>query len=116
MRIAVVAVSILLSLVFGAGGAALLAGAQPFAGNMDRLRVPSRIRALVGVAEVCAAGGLLVGLAVTALNVASAAGLVALMLGALLFHARARDPLEEYAPALVLGLTSAGLLVLHAAG
>ena len=75
MSIAVVAVSILLAVVFGAGGAGLLAGAQPFAGNMDRLGVPDPVRVLVGVAEIAAAGGLLLGLAVTPLSVAAAAGL-----------------------------------------
>jgi uncharacterized membrane protein YphA (DoxX/SURF4 family) len=115
MSIAVASVSILLALVFGAGGAALLAGAQPFAGNMDRLGVPDPVRVLVGVAEIAAAGGLLLGLAVTPLSVAAAAGLVTLMVGALLFHARAKDPVKEYAPAVVLGLLSAGLLLLHTA-
>jgi uncharacterized membrane protein YphA (DoxX/SURF4 family) len=114
VSIAVVAVSIALAAVFGAGGIGLLAGAQPFAGNMDRLGVPMPIRVLVGVAEVAAAVGLLVGLAVTPLNVAAAAGLVALMIGALTYHARAKDPVKEYAPAVVLGLLSTGLLVLHA--
>jgi len=116
VNIAIAAVSITLAVVFGAGGVALLAGAQPFAGNMDRLEVPGPIRVLVGVAEVAAAAGLLVGLAVTSLNVAAAAGLVALMVGALSFHARAKDPAKEYAPAVVLGLLAAGLLALQAAG
>ena len=116
MSIAVAAVSITLAVVFGAGGAGLLAGAQPFAGNMDRLRVPGATRVVIGVAEIAAAAGLLIGLAVTPLNVAAAAGLVALMIGALVFHARAKDPAKEYAAAAVFGLMSVGLLALHAAG
>lgn len=116
MNNAIVALSIVLAVAFGAGGAALLAGAAPLVANMDRLRVSAPIRLLVGVAEIAAAVGLLVGLSVRPLNAAAAAGLVALMIGAVWFHARAKDPAKEFAPAVVLGLLAAGLLVLHAAG
>lgn len=116
MTTSIAALSVVLALVFGAGGAGLLAGAQPFAGNLDRLRVPGPLRVLIGVAELCAAAGLLVGLAFPPLAVAAAAGLVALMIGALAFHVRAQDPAKEYAPAVVCGLVSAALLALHAVG
>lgn len=64
MRTAVIILSLLLALPFGAGGVGLLAGAQPFAGTMDRLRVSRPLRRLIGFSEVAAAGGLLGGLGI----------------------------------------------------
>ena len=112
MPIEAIMLALLLALVFGLGGVGLLLGKQPFAGNMDRLRVAPAVRVLVGIAEVLAAVGLLVGLALRPLATAAAAGLVLLMIGAVYHHWRARDPRREFAPALVLGALSGALVVL----
>lgn len=61
---------------------------------------------LIGVAELAAAGGVLIGVAWRPLGVAAAAGMALLLIGALSAHRRAGDALQHTAPALVtLGLS-----------
>ncbi len=54
---------------------------------------------LIGVAELAAAAGVLAGLWWHPLGVAAAAGMVLLLLGAVLTHRRAADSGKEMAPA-----------------
>jgi DoxX-like protein len=56
----------------------------------DRLGVPGRLWAAVGVPEALAAVGLVAGLWWPALGLAAAVGVVLLMIGAVAFHLRAR--------------------------
>ncbi len=56
----------------------------------------------IGALELAGAIGLLVGVAVPALQVASGAGLLLLLVGAVAAHRRVGDGLKEAAPALVL--------------
>lgn len=107
-----IVLSVLLAAVFvGAGGAKLTA--QPAMRTSARhLGVPWDRYRLIGVLEVAAALGLLVGLAIEPLAVAAAAGLVLLMAGAVTFHLRAGDPPGRWAPPAVLGLLALVLVVL----
>jgi uncharacterized membrane protein YphA (DoxX/SURF4 family) len=67
---------------------------------------------LIGVAELAAAAGVLIGLWWHPLGVAAAAGLALLLLGALITHRRAADHGKEMAPALLgLALTLAYLAI-----
>ena len=67
---------------------------------------------LIGVAELAAAGGVLAGLWWHPLGLAAAAGMVLLLLGALITHRRAADSGKETAPALLaLAITIAYLVV-----
>src|SRR5271165_2511914 len=71
----------------------------------------SRYR-LIGVAELAAAAGILIGPWWHPLGVAAAAGMTLLLLGALITHRRAADSAKEMAPALVaLALTIAYLAI-----
>lgn len=71
----------------------------------------SRYR-LVGLAELAAAAGLLLGLTVPALGVAAAVGMTVLLVIALVFHRRAEDSPREAMPALTaLGLSLAYLAI-----
>lgn len=71
----------------------------------------SRYR-LVGLAELAAAGGLLLGLTVPALGIAAAVGMTALLVVALVFHKQAGDTPREAMPALTaLGLSLVYLAV-----
>jgi uncharacterized membrane protein YphA (DoxX/SURF4 family) len=56
---------------------------------------------LIGVAELAAAVGILIGLWWHPLGVAAAAGMALLLLGALITHRHAGDSAKEAAPALV---------------
>jgi hypothetical protein len=60
----------------------------------------SRYR-LIGIAELAAAAGVLIGLWWHPLGVAAAAGMALLLLGAMITHRRAADRGKEMAPALL---------------
>src|SRR5690349_14798338 len=67
---------------------------------------------LIGVAELAAAAGVLAGLWWHPLGVAAAAGMILLLIGALITHRRALDSAKEMAPALLsLAITLAYLAV-----
>jgi uncharacterized membrane protein YphA (DoxX/SURF4 family) len=67
---------------------------------------------LIGVAELAAAAGILAGLWWHPVGLAAAAGMVLLLLGALITHRRAADSGKETAPALLaLAITIAYLAV-----
>jgi hypothetical protein len=60
----------------------------------------SRYR-LIGVAELAAAAGILIGLWWHPLGVAAAAGMALLLLGAIVTHRKAADSVKDMVPALV---------------
>jgi len=67
---------------------------------------------LIGVAELAAAAGVLIGLWRHPLGVAAAAGMALLLLGAVITHRRAADGGKEMAPALLaLAITIAYLAI-----
>src|SRR6201996_6260096 len=67
---------------------------------------------LIGVAELAAAAGILIGLWWHPLGVAAAAGMILLLLGAVFTHRQAADSRREAAPALVaLAITLAYLAI-----
>jgi hypothetical protein len=66
---------------------------------------------VIGSLELAASVGLLVGLAWRPLGVAAAAGLVLLLVGALVTHFRARGAFAELVPALGFLLVAVGYLI-----
>jgi uncharacterized membrane protein YphA (DoxX/SURF4 family) len=68
------------------------------AGHFD---IPWAQYRLIGVAELVAAVGVLLGLVWSPVGVVAASGMCALLVGALASHRRVGDPLPEAAPALV---------------
>src|ERR1700746_1790718 len=74
--------------------------------------VPSPRYRLIGVPELAAAAGILIGLWWHPLGLAAAAGMALLLLGAIIAHRRAADSAREMAPAwLALLLTLAYLAI-----
>jgi uncharacterized membrane protein YphA (DoxX/SURF4 family) len=71
---------------------------------------------LIGVAELAAAIGVLVGLRVRPLGMAAAVGMVVLLIGALVTHSRAADAVKEQVPAGVALLVSIVYLVVAVTG
>jgi len=70
---------------------------------------------LIGVAELAAAAGILIGLWWHPLGVAAAAGMAVLLLGAIITHRKAADRVTDMVPALVgLVLTLAYLAIVLA--
>ena len=75
-------------------------------------RIPWPRYQLIGLAELAAASGIVIGLRWHPLGIAAAAGMVLLLLGAVLSHRRAADTGKETAPALIaLAITTAYLAV-----
>lgn len=91
MFVATAVLSGLLALVFGAGAVGKLTKMRSELGKASKLKIPWPRYRLIAVPEAAAAVGLLAGLDVALLGVAAAAGLVALMAGALAFRIRVRD-------------------------
>ena len=71
----------------------------------------SRYR-LIGVAELAAAAGILIGLWWHPLGVAAAAGMALLLLGAIITHRKAADNAKEMAPALLALLLTLAYLAI----
>lgn len=91
MFVVTVVLSGLLAFVFGAAAVGKLTKMRSELDKAAKLRIAWPRYRLIAVPEAAAAAGLLAGLAIAALGVAAAAGLVALMAGALAFRIRVRD-------------------------
>ena len=67
---------------------------------------------LIGVAELAAAAGILIGLWWHPLGLAAAAGMALLLLGAIVTHRKAADSAKEMAPALLAFLLTLAYLAI----
>ena len=112
MYISQVILSILLALLFLGTGAAKLTGAQVSRSDAERFGYSYPRFRIIGALEVAAAVGLVVGLFVEALAVATAVGLALLMIGAVFTHLRVKDPVAKAVPAAVIVVLSVLLIPL----
>jgi uncharacterized membrane protein YphA (DoxX/SURF4 family) len=112
MFIATVVLAALLALAFLGAGASKLAGAKNAVDTAARLDVAFSSYRLIGAAEVLGAAGVVAGLWVPALGIAASVGLILLMIGAVIFHTRAKDKAAAAGPAVVLALVAIAYLVL----
>lgn len=102
---------IVLAVVFAAGGAAAVAKAGPVRQIWDTVGIGAGLGQTTGVLELFAAAGLVIGVvAVPALGVAAAIGLVLVMIGAIAYHVRAGDWAGVAVPAL-LGIVATAAAV-----
>jgi uncharacterized membrane protein YphA (DoxX/SURF4 family) len=107
-----IAVSLLLATACLVPAAAKLLGHPKMQKSAAHFGIPWRRYRLIGVAELAAAAGVLAGLWWHPLGIAAAAGMVVLLIGALVTHRRALDSAKEMAPALLtLAITIAYLAV-----
>lgn len=113
MGIPVVVLTLLLSAVIVAAAVPKLAGQAQMRERMAHLGVsPGRTR-MIGGLEIIAVAGLLLGLLWWPIAVAAAVGLTLLLIGAAVFHARAKDPVPAILVPVVFALATAALAVLH---
>jgi uncharacterized membrane protein YphA (DoxX/SURF4 family) len=110
-----VLLAVVLSAAFAALGAAKVAKTPAMVARAGHVGFSAERYQLIGVAELAGALGILLGLAFAPLGYAAAAGLVALMAGALLTHARQGDGPAEMAPALLFAAGGVAYLALLAA-
>jgi uncharacterized membrane protein YphA (DoxX/SURF4 family) len=114
MFIVTIVLAILLALAFGAAGGQKVAGVKSAMDNADHLHFSHNAYKGIGALELLAAIGLLAGLAVWPLGVAAAAGLVLLMIGAVITHIRVGDKIAQFGPALALGVLAVVEVVVRA--
>ena len=106
------ALSILLAAACLVPASAKLLGHPKMQKSAAHFGIPWPHYRLIGVAELAAAAGILAGLWWHPLGVAAAAGMILLLIGALITHRRALDSATEMAPALLsLAITIAYLAV-----
>jgi hypothetical protein len=107
------ALQLVLVAVFGLLGTAKVARVPYMVDAATHLGFSTRQYQLIGCVEVLAVTGLVVGFWLTPLAVAAAAGLVLLMLGALLSHIRNGDGARHIAPAVLVLALATGLVLGH---
>ena len=107
-----VLLAVALSAAFAALGAAKVAKTRAMVARAGHVGVSVERYQLIGVAELAGALGVLLGLAFAPLGYAAGAGLVALMAGALLTHARHGDGPAEMAPAVLFAVGAVAYLAL----
>jgi DoxX-like family len=115
MHIATIVLSVLLAVELAATGAMKVVATGTARANAEHLGVSLGLSRLIGIAELAAAAGLLVGIAVKPLAVVTAAAVVLLMVGAIGYHLKARDKAAAVLPAAITALAAIGLLALVAA-
>ncbi|WP_411075425.1 DoxX family protein [Streptomyces sp. cmx-4-7] len=113
MFISYAVVAVLLTLGLLASAFATLTRNPRVAGIMTGLGVPESWFPWLAAAKAAGAAGLLVGLAVPALGVAAAVGVVLYFIGALVTHLRVKD--YEIGAVVVLALVAAAALILRVA-
>jgi uncharacterized membrane protein YphA (DoxX/SURF4 family) len=78
--------------------------------------IPWRRYRLIGVAELAAAAGILIGLWWRPLGLAAAAGMALLLLGAIITHRKAADSPQEVVPAVVALLLAVAYMAIALMG
>ena len=107
-----VTISLLMTAVCLLPAAGKLLGQPKMRQSAEHFGIPWPRYRLIGVAELAAAAGILIGLWWHPLGLAAAAGMTLLLLGALITHRRAADSGKEMAPALLaLAITIAYLAI-----
>ncbi len=107
-----VALSLLLAVACLLPGTAKVAGHSKMRDSAAHFGIRWQRYRLIGVAELAAAAGVLIGLWWHPLGLAAGAGMAALLTGAILTHQRAKDSGKDMAPALfALVITIAYLAV-----
>ncbi len=97
-------------------------GAMKLVGNEEGIKQAQRlgydnIRVPIGIAEVLAAAGVLIGAAVTNLEwlgAAAGVGIIAMMVGAAGYHMRARDRFETLPSIVVIVMAALYLIAINA--
>ncbi len=107
-----VTISLLMTAVCLLPAAGKLLGQPKMRHSAGHFGIPWPSYRLIGVAELAAAAGILIGLWWHPLGLAAAAGMALLLLGAVITHRRAADGGKEMTPALLaLAITIAYLAI-----
>ncbi|MFG3715733.1 DoxX family protein [Micromonospora sp. NPDC047730] len=113
MHIPVIALTVILAAVFLSTAVPKLAGQAEMRRRMDHLGVSPGLTRVLGVLELAAVAGLLLGLLWAPLGIAAAVGLALQMVGAVVYHARAKDPAPMTLTPVIFAVAAVALVVLH---
>ncbi|MBB6349738.1 DoxX family protein [Nonomuraea muscovyensis] len=111
MFIAYVVVAALMALLLLASGSLLLAKEKGVTTTMTELGVPLSWFPLLAVLKIAGALGLLAGIFYRPLGIAAAAGVVLYFVGAVITHLRAKDVKGTVIPTVLVGVSTAPLLL-----
>jgi hypothetical protein len=113
VHIPVIVLTAILAAVFLGTAVPKLTGQAQMRERMDHLGVSPGLTRVLGVLELAAVAGLLLGLLWAPLGVAAAIGLALQMVGAVVYHARAKDPAAMTLTPVVFAVAAVALAVLH---
>ena len=103
MSILIIVVQVVLGLLFVLIGSMNVAGMKMFVENFRRFGYPQWFRIVTGSLEVLGGIGLLIGIWLPWLAALASAGLILVMLGAVVTEVRTREPLQKIVLPIVLG-------------
>jgi len=103
MSILIIIVQVVLGLLFVAIGSMTVVGRKMFVENFRRFGYPQWFRVVTGSLEVLGGLGLLIGIWLPWLAALASAGLILVMLGAVVTEVRTREPLQKMVLPIVLG-------------
>jgi putative oxidoreductase len=103
MSILIIVVQVVLGLLFLLIGSMTVAGMKMFVENFRRFGYPQWFRIVTGSLEVLGGIGLLIGIWLPWLAALASAGLILVMLGAVVTEVRTREPLQKIVLPIVLG-------------
>lgn len=113
MEIPVLVLTLVLAAVFAGTAVPKLTGQAQMRERMDHLGVSPALTRVLGVLELAAVAGLLLGLLWPPLGVAAAIGLALQMTGAVVYHARAKDSAATILTPVVFAVAALALVYLH---
>ncbi len=83
--------------------------------SMDRMKVPTGVIPALPLFKMAGAAGIVLGLWSKPLGIAAGIGLVLYFVGAVYFHVRAKDPMKDTGPAVLMLLISVLIVLLQIA-
>jgi len=113
MRIATYVLTALLAAGFLALAIPKLTGQRAMLDRLGHLGVSARLTRILGVLELAAIAGFLIGLVWWPLAVAAAVGVVLQMTGAVVLHLRAKDPAQVASAPVFFAFLAAAVALLH---
>jgi len=114
MTIVAVVLQVLLILAFFFSGVGKIKGVKMQVDTFTHLGLPQWFRVATGWIALLGVVGLIIGFWHAGIVAISALWLASIMLGAVLFHIRIKDPINKIIPAAILMLLALALAALHA--
>lgn len=103
MSILIIIIQVVLGLLFVGIGSMTIVGRKMFVENFRHFGYPQWFRVVTGSLEVLGGIGLLIGIWLPWLAALASAGLILVMLGAVVTEVRTREPLQKIVLPIVLG-------------